>query len=464
MTSKVKTVKYAGVVQQVQKTTLNGTTTTNRYQALVDTSWLDSSDGVDNPKWKDQVRKHLNATTPYSASKAKIEVQFGQSLIAEQVVPDFDISDEQRGWLIQNFQQPDPGPTGDLLNATYLAFVRKANKELRSVQGMQFLGELREAIHMVRHPLETLKNEMGNYLIDAHLNARKAVRDHARARRPARSPRLGRDIDSDLRDRGVLTLRQRKPETVDNRVRTAQRTRAQVVSKSISGTYLEYANGWRPLVNDIISASKALAEHFNPSGIGYRRVSVTVAGVETSEVTQQLGSFSSPFTWYQTDVIKRNCSGRMVGEVVVNNSGDSKALLRNAGLELRNFAPTVWELLPLSYVADYFVNMGETLEAAAFNRGSVAWWSRTIRATAESIATGQIIKPSPGVKYYSYSGNPGRVTFKRTSIQRDAVQDWMPSLTFSLPGSHLLSKLANVTSLLAQARSSSRQISRLLNG
>jgi hypothetical protein len=135
---------------------------------------------------------------------------------------------------------------------------------------------------------------------------------------------------------------------------------------------------------------------------------------------------------------------------------------------LAGFVPTIWELLPLSYVADWFTNIGSTLEAYAFNTGAVSWFSKTIRLRGITHTVG-IYRPPGGDgstagAYLQYDCSPGAVVLELTNVQRLDTLDWTPSIAFSLPGSGLLRKLSNVTALYAQARSSSRQISRLLNG
>lgn len=56
---------------------------------------------------------------------------------------------------------------------------------------------------------------------------------------------------------------------------------------------------------------------------------------------------------------------------------------RNLGLDLSSFAPTVWEVIPYSFVADYFTNIGDMIDAASFPRSTLSWVAKTIVLTKE---------------------------------------------------------------------------------
>lgn len=388
-------------------------------------NFSETKSGISNPLWRTQVRNHQNATTPYSCDRLKVDrPKDGWSYVTKNtLVPGQLEIEDSRGWFIQSITVPQLGSTSGLSSQAYMTFVRKANEEMRALQAFVSLGELRETLHSIRHPADALKRGIQDYLIAAKIRSQRAVWKH-----PARS-------------------------------------RRRIIADVLSGTYLEYANGWKPLMADIEGASRALAEHFNPSGLGYRKVSAT-ARAPTAVVTPAafISGAGGHFSWYQQDFEEREASCRIVGEVVVRCDGSVEALGESLGFRLREFVPTVWELIPISYVADYFVNIGTALEAWCFNKASVTWWSQGTRRKSVRIHLG-IPKPQPtpgGLnQLVSYAGNPGEVKLTRTGFVRTFPTDATPTLAFSLPDKHLFAKLANVSSLLWQARSSSKAISEL---
>jgi len=392
-------------------------------------SWNEIKSGTELPKWRSLVKAHSPATTAYTRSGMTVRVVPGQ------------ISTYWKSGLTYRWDHVSgdiiyPSSVGyvqpirivDLRNQVHIAWLNKASKKLRTMQSGVSVGELRETLHMVRHPLESLKKGFHDYLVATPLNAK------------AKTTKRGRAINS--------------------------RDKRKAIAQAISGTYLEYANGWGPLVRDVISASQTVAEHFTPSGIAYERVTARASAQEmksSKQVSAYQTTGSDMASWRRTQVVVSTSGVRYVGEVVVSHGGSADDLLRSAGLQMREFVPTMWELLPLSYVADYFINMGSLLEAFCFMSGKRTWWSGSQRDVADSVITGET-GPDVGTVAISRSGSLGSCTVHATNFTRFDPGTITPHLEFSLPGKYLFSKLANVTSLFVQARTSSRQLSRLLHG
>jgi hypothetical protein len=142
-------------------------------------------------------------------------------------------------------------------------------------------------------------------------------------------------------------------------------------------------------------------------------------------------------------------------------------LLRSAGFTLKDFVPTVWELIPLSYVADWFFNIGAVLDAWAFNQSQISWQCMTYKNRVTAKYSGKVkIAPTPGTpgQFTIYQGDPGSVILSRIDLERRLPGTATLRQAFRLPDMFLFSKLCNVTSLLVQARTSSKQVARLLNG
>lgn len=385
-------------------------------------SYTETKSGVQNPGWKQKVRNHQNATSPYTCDLTELTLTKGWSYITDRYIDGRVRIEDCRGWFIQAIQQPQLGVVGNVESRAFENFVKKANAELRPLMGLVTGGELRDTLKMFINPLGALKQGIHNYLREVVLRSRRATRN-----RPGR------------------------------------KSRKQILSEVISGTYLEYANGWKPLANDILAASRVLAETLNPSGLGYRKINASAANPKvTIQPAAFLSSITSGFSWVQRDIERRESSCRLVGEVVARCSGDVASVQEAAGFTLRSFVPSAWELIPMSYVADYFFNIGNALEAWCFTNGSVAWYCRTTRLKSVRIHQGQVrVPPTPGGlgQLISFAGDPGRVVITRTSLLRGIPSGYTPSLAFVLPERNLLERLANVSSLLVQARSSSTQIS-----
>ncbi len=118
--------------------------------------------------------------------------------------------------------------------------------------------------------------------------------------------------------------------------------------KSFANNWLEYSFGWKPLIQDIYSA----VDHFQspiktlrPKGTANDTLSTsTLSGTKSS------GSYTERIVFGKL-YCKMGC------EITVTNPN---LYLANS-LGLVNPATVVWELIPFSFVVDWFANVGEFL-------------------------------------------------------------------------------------------------------
>jgi hypothetical protein len=117
---------------------------------------------------------------------------------------------------------------------------------------------------------------------------------------------------------------------------------------------------------------------------------------------------------------------------------------RRVGFDVSNWLPTVWELIPYSFLVDYFVNIGEIVSAATLNSSSVLWTNKTVthRVSYRALRWEANSKP--------YSNNvatvPGKAKSHLKTVTRypNYAGAMVPTLTFSLPG---LGQALNIAAL-----------------
>lgn len=119
--------------------------------------------------------------------------------------------------------------------------------------------------------------------------------------------------------------------------------------KHWSKTFLEYHYGWSPLVKDIGAAVNTLQKGIPPHALRARGAgsSRSVDKMQTSVVTQ-----------YSMETLEHRV--QLGGQVAIQNSD---LWLANQ-LGFINPASVAWELVPFSFVVDWFVNVGEFLNQA----------------------------------------------------------------------------------------------------
>lgn len=121
-------------------------------------------------------------------------------------------------------------------------------------------------------------------------------------------------------------------------------------SEAVGRSWLEWRYGWRTLGFEISAAVDA----FNAPN--YRKFSYgnSATSVSTS-YTAPVQSFSEYYNaWKETSVYTRELSVRAAA------IAEHRALVRNV---LASPVTTAWELVPFSFVADWFVSVGDALRA-----------------------------------------------------------------------------------------------------
>lgn len=383
--------------------------------------------GNHNPKWKEQIAKHVNATTVMSGTFESVTAR--PSMNSEQVGnPNVPGGVETR--VVKGFETAyqylpasdfHPNPSIDPSSAIAQAH-SKALSQVRKAQtamsGGVFLGEIGEALRMLRHPAASLH---------------KAIQE--RYLRP---------------------------------LKAAKKRNPQSWKKTISQTWLEGCFGWLPFVNDLEDAMKAYKEVSERLTDRYSKIK----GIgKTMQLINESLDYYAPlanliYKGHMTDVQEARCIIR--GEVKAQAVTTAVDKARVFGLSPNEFIPTVWELVPWSFLVDYFTNVGDIIENACTDTSQVAWLEMSVvqerRLTAVSGGDYRL-------NYNNKKGDPkwipnyssGYVQYKRKVVARSIPLTLkVPPLRFEVPTSPF--KQLNMLALWTQANDISSQDHRKLRG
>lgn len=282
-------------------------------------------------------------------------------------------------------------------NQAKLKFISAIRALQTTMSGGVFLGELRQTLRALKHPAQSLRNGLDSYFGDLQ-KRRRGVRGSPASRR--------------------------------------QKLRA------IAGnTWLEYAFGWSPLVNDIDDAMHALADHVNGTD---GPVSKMVRGTGKSTPTHPSAPFETTEGGSGVYVTFRNTytfeyAVKYYGRVDVEHPTALTA--QRLGLSLDHFVPTAWELVPWSFLVDYFTNIGGMLEAASTCLSGLRWSARTDvqsevgLSTAINAYSGKILYNGVFVDKMSIRFSPGYGRTEKRLVQRATyLGSFIPRLEFKIPG------------------------------
>jgi hypothetical protein len=197
--------------------------------------------------------------------------------------------------------------------------------------------------------------------------------------------------------------------------------------------WLEGRYGWRPFVGDVVNHIEALRSGERPLRYSARR---TVPG-ETLEPDIYIGKYAtSTYFWFnKTDKVKAVYKCR-VGQTV-----DYSVDLKTGAVQFGAYDPigTAWDLVPFSFVVDWFINLGDVLKSfqiflMADERIGWTMYEKQLEILHEFVLNREI-KIVPG-KYgpVVWSVNPSSYADNFTETctwkTREPYTDFLPSFGF----------------------------------
>lgn len=375
-------------------------------------SWVDTVSGDTNPNWKWQVANHVNAGTRLVGNKLEMKPGFYNHRVKYDWAignhPGYDAGEEVYGYYVLTVPSFTSSPTPSEAIANNLAlthFVSKTRDAQTTFQGGTFIGELGETVRMLRNPVQSLRRGLQDYL--AALKKRRRVTGSPQARSRARR-------------------------------------------RILSDTWLEYSFGLVPLIGDIADAADVLrgAWDINTKNVSGTGLHETVSRHSVPVVFAKSGR---PMDVHYR--VHKVITVKYYGQVALE---PARALsTRRLGLDLSNFAPTAWNLLPWSFLVDYFTNIGDIISAASLARDSLKWTMKTVRRNMTvrperficrlSGPTGTL--GSTTVTRFS----PGWAVSRYSAIVRDVYHgSLVPDFEFQIPGTG--TKWLNILALSQSAR------------
>lgn len=300
------------------------------------------------------------------------------------------------------------------LNRLYAAI----REERSNFQGLVFLGELKESLALIHGSAKKLAR-----LIPGQLAAQQKL-----ARQYLGSFAVGSN-GSAVRLPG---------ERVNLKPKSARSWKD--FQRSLSNQWLEFAFGVRPLVMDVRQGAETVAR------FKFDNHKSRLKGYGKS--TDYISSSSNPISANGTVGLQNTRRFRIV-ECVYRvgyryessagsfESGTARRLAQLSGFDWTQFVPSIWELLPYSFLVDYFVNVGDLLSAMFTETDGIQWINKTIRHTIreESYAGLHAGVPNPSGQT-DYAGTEfGSYVAQTESWSRTGPASLdFPSLQFTVPG------------------------------
>lgn len=289
----------------------------------------------------------------------------------------------------------------------------KIKSEYQSFDSVTFLAEFRETLQMLRRPGNALIRSVSDFLSTLTSARKKAVRT---------VKRRASDTDRSLRLR-----------------------RLKSVKDGVAGSYLELVFGWNPLVSDVKEIAETAAKAL-VGRQGHSRVSASSPVLHASEVIasgKTRINENTDVSFRRVDMTR--CSTHYVAGIRSHATGPVSSLnelARLSGFDLRNVPLALYEVLPYSFIVDYFLNIGDILEAACTDTSDVFYFSKTVRQQTDfliredlSPMTDQAVVPGAYLTNVFSGTRSSRRLLTRTTLTRSVGASLpIPPLVVSIPG------------------------------
>lgn len=374
--------------------------------------------GQNYSNWKYRIKHGLQATTTLTGTDYSFNP--GYFVFRAELIdppPPLYVGLPSTSYIFKSiFGQTDlefPGstPTGNLVSAVsadnraLAAFARKIAEARRLMQGGVFLGELRQTIALVRNPAQSLRRGLDDY---------------------------------------VSALKKKRP----NVRRTPQPSRLRTASQIVSDTWLEHSFAWTPLISDIKNGAEALARARLSDD---RPKTKFISAIGVDSIHQNQGTVrqmsGDGFVVDINRIADTTRAAKYYGKVKITHPSSLSA---NFGFTPEELIPTVWELIPYSFLVDYFSNIGDIIQAACQLRSSMAWVAKGTKFETKSKTTLRAWHPTDPSKWRITGYGRGAEHWVKTVSRTPFTGSLVPDLEFEIPG--FGRKWINMGALLATTR------------
>lgn len=201
----------------------------------------------------------------------------------------------------------------------------------------------------------------------------------------------------------------------------------------LSNAWLSWSFGVKPAMQDVQELSDAIESMRQLQQADTTAIRGTGRHRTVQRVASNQGTPDMDLGVHDVDLV-RDYSVRYRGAIRATPMGNAQ-LLAHFGFTPEDIVPTVWEMIPWSFLVDYFVNVNEKLESLRWATADIAWMQRTVRNTATRVTSNLRPDTSPNtVAHFNVTARGGAAYAKHTWFQR---MPWVyapyPPWRFSLP-------------------------------
>lgn len=396
-------------------------------------NWTNHKAGSSVPNYKDKIRDGLNAASPYSRTAYKFLERREGFLLA--TYKDLDglpgtYIDSVRGNVCMLPESLDHDSDYDMPKAEATALSKvydKLNSELSHLNSAAVAAEFMDVIRQFGSPFNSIVDLHNRYLNRLFLERRRLS--------------------------GSTTFKEIK------------------LTEIAANTWLEMSFGLAPLISDTKAVAEAISRWQNEereeilrklrSKISSRATSTKKTHTVDNPVTNLHNQIWSALTRTRTANYEARCQYTVGLQGSIGAAyGSNERLIEILGFKPEDFIPAAWEAAPWSWLADYFTNISEIIDAGVTSTARVSWIvkTKTKRCIAEERVRPNGKTTTNWFGIISQSTHPryglGTQKIAFTSMDRSIPASLgIPPLVFEHPFDDM-KKMLNMASVLMARKSS----------
>jgi hypothetical protein len=363
-------------------------------------TWEDKADGESNPDWKSQIAANEGATTNFLGSRTTCThvdgyLEFRGYVTALGDTPaSFRMSGKRGALQAPDYSTSVPAGSSSVNAAVSQAdskFYNEASGIIKALEGGELLGET----HKTATAIIRKSTEVAGLLLNWRKNWNKFRSSHRGGNREA-------------------SLKRAMSFASDN--------------------YLEWKFGVDPLVKDTQALAHDLRDDFKQVETFEARGKGSEMGPTLSSIP--FGPLGGLVSASANTVSIQTCSIQYKAAIVLRRYGVG-GLAERLGLSPSNFLPTYYNLLPWSWLIDYFTNCGDIVSAIAFDPARIAWCNRSVRRTLTTTTLAGV-NPVVNAGLTPHAGypiaSPSRTEWVSKIVSRSSsMPSRIPELRFRTP-------------------------------
>lgn len=145
--------------------------------------------------------------------------------------------------------------------------------------------------------------------------------------------------------------------------------------------YLEYSYGWAPLVGEVVAWSEEIAKNpFRGIKESENLMSKNTCRYTFSDTTPYESFSLVPHHWKREMSLTKET--KYYGAWLLESAVSQR--ISGFGLSPHEFIPSLWELIPWSFVVDYVSTVGTVLQSLSLGQSRLAW-SQTTEVTTRTV-------------------------------------------------------------------------------